>query len=69
MRTTPEGLKETLHALEDFNSSRPEIRDFLEKKRMINVRDLDAEGLKELEQHLRDVLKLVTSPPLSGKLN
>ncbi len=46
-------------ALEDINSQYPATKAFLQARGLTNVRQLDADGLKVLEQHLRDTLAAI----------
>ena len=54
-------LKERLRCLQDVNSKFPETQEFLRARGLEHVSELDEDGIKELEAHLREVLKKLTS--------
>lgn len=49
--------RETLSQLEDLNSAFPATKEFLVARGLTNVRQLDAQGMRELKEHLERTLQ------------
>lgn len=50
-------------------SQLPETKKFLETKGLTSIRELDDRGKKELEQHLQEVLELLSAQVPMNKIN
>lgn len=50
-------LEQQREVLEDANSLFPATKSFLQERGLTNVRQLDAQGRKDLELHLRKTLQ------------
>lgn len=49
--------RKTLAGLEDANSAYPATRAFLQARGLVNVRQLDKQGMQELRTHLEETLR------------
>jgi len=53
-------LEKRKRSLQDISSRLPEIRNFLHPRGLEHVSDLDAQGVRELKEHLKSVLRDLT---------